>query len=145
MMRLIIGSVGSSPLTRGTHLPGLKQKDKDRFIPAYAGNSTNSGQAQFPITVHPRLRGELGCMNKKSFPGVGSSPLTRGTLMKLVLLLRSKRFIPAYAGNSLFTCRKITTFTVHPRLRGELDISFRFSSMKFGSSPLTRGTLKELV
>ena len=84
MMRLIIGSVGSSPLTRGTHLPGLKQKDKDRFI-------------------------------------------------------------PAYAGNSLFTCRKITTFTVHPRLRGELDISFRFSSMKFGSSPLTRGTLKELV
>ena len=79
-------------------------------------------------------------MNKKSFPGVGSSPLTRGTLMKLVLLLRSKRFIPAYAGNSLFTCRKITTFTVHPRLRGELDISFRFSSMKFGSSPLTRGT-----
>ena len=42
MMRLIIGSVGSSPLTRGTHLPGLKQKDKDRFIPAYAGNSRNS-------------------------------------------------------------------------------------------------------
>ena len=34
--------LGSSPLTRGTHLPGLKQKDKDRFIPAYAGNSRNS-------------------------------------------------------------------------------------------------------
>ena len=59
MMRLIIGSVGSSPLTRGTHLPGLKQKDKDRFIPAYAGNS---GRPMSPLeanTVHPRLRGEL--------------------------------------------------------------------------------------
>ncbi|EGG54834.1 hypothetical protein HMPREF9439_01325 [Parasutterella excrementihominis YIT 11859] len=44
MMRLIIGSVGSSPLTRGTHLPGLKQKDKDRFIPAYAGNSYRTGR-----------------------------------------------------------------------------------------------------
>ena len=79
MMRLIIGSVGSSPLTRGTHLPGLKQKDKDRFIPAYAGNSDETGAIAPVETVHPRLRGELLKNWSNQSVVIGSSPLTRGT------------------------------------------------------------------
>ncbi len=31
--------VGSSPLTRGTHLKGIRDALETRFIPAYAGNS----------------------------------------------------------------------------------------------------------
>ena len=82
MMRLIIGSVGSSPLTRGTHLPGLKQKDKDRFIPAYAGNSEMCSRFIVLPSVHPRLRGELHEPMRAQNPQIGSSPLTRGTHLK---------------------------------------------------------------
>ena len=120
MMRLIIGSVGSSPLTRGTHLPGLKQKDKDRFIPAYAGNS---GRPMSPLeanTVHPRLRGELSnpevCRGRTG----GSSPLTRGTQEFTQEQSEVRRFIPAYAGNSSVLTKIVRSTT--------------------GSSPLTRGT-----
>ena len=120
MMRLIIGSVGSSPLTRGTHLPGLKQKDKDRFIPAYAGNS---GRPMSPLeanTVHPRLRGELSnpevCRGRTG----GSSPLTRGTQEFTQEQSEVRRFIPAYAGNSAASSLVSGLASVHPRLRGEL-------------------------
>ena len=140
MMRLIIGSVGSSPLTRGTHLPGLKQKDKDRFIPAYAGNS---GRPMSPLeanTVHPRLRGEL-LKTKVGTPAItGSSPLTRGTQPIAVRLNFPLRFIPAYAGNSGVLSLESVTITVHPRLRGELFGATKEVFWPCGSSPLTRGT-----
>ena len=117
----LMQSSGSSPLTRGTHLPGLKQKDKDRFIPAYAGNSVSpasqasmrpvhprlrgelfdpsrSANSRFP--VHPRLRGELQKNNHWQQSTSGSSPLTRGTRVLLYPSCLITRFIPAYAGNS---------------------------------------------
>ena len=50
----------------------------------------------------------------------GSSPLTRGTLNRSAILLRQRRFIPAYAGNSF---RSLAGFCCAS-----------------GSSPLTRGT-----
>ena len=140
MMRLIIGSVGSSPLTRGTHLPGLKQKDKDRFIPAYAGNS---GRPMSPLeanTVHPRLRGELEVISPSQAEKLGSSPLTRGTrAVERCGPLRS-RFIPAYAGNSGNAEVGQGKETVHPRLRGELGNAAGKTFPQGGSSPLTRGT-----
>ena len=140
MMRLIIGSVGSSPLTRGTHLPGLKQKDKDRFIPAYAGNS---GRPMSPLeanTVHPRLRGELSnpevCRGRTG----GSSPLTRGTQEFTQEQSEVRRFIPAYAGNSATFGIWQAMQSVHPRLRGELERKLETGFVTDGSSPLTRGT-----
>ena len=60
-----------------------------RFIPAYAGNSRRCYTDSRMDSVHPRLRGELpGAVDRKNAVA-GSSPLTRGTLMKLALLLRS--------------------------------------------------------
>ena len=141
MMRLIIGSVGSSPLTRGTHLPGLKQKDKDRFIPAYAGNSDETGAIAPVETVHPRLRGELFFVDEVLPGDTGSSPLTRGTLALRIQGLPTMRFIPAYAGNSQRSNRWNHQSPVHPRLRGELQAIFRLGEISDGSSPLTRGTL----
>ena len=51
---------GSSPLTRGTLDNEIKQTEKERFIPAYAGNSNASQTFMVGFPVHPRLRGELG-------------------------------------------------------------------------------------
>ena len=52
--------------------------------------------------------------------GRGSSPLTRGTLLRTHVENGNYRFIPAYAGNSRRRryCRRYQP--VHPRLRGEL-------------------------
>ena len=52
--------LGSSPLTRGTHLTATGAFLCGRFIPAYAGNSYFRARFQTQRTVHPRLRGELG-------------------------------------------------------------------------------------
>ena len=72
----------------------------------------------------------------------GSSPLTRGTHTKRNTFFTHCRFIPAYAGNSLAIHSVASAPSVHPRLRGEL---FKLSdnlAWCFGSSPLTRGTLR---
>ena len=54
----------------------------DRFIPAYAGNSSNNRIQSITSTVHPRLRGELFCSRDPMSIRIGSSPLTRGTPVK---------------------------------------------------------------
>ena len=71
--------------------------------------------------VHPRLRGEL--QGTKDASGM------------------SWRFIPAYAGNSIVEETFFAPPSVHPRLRGELTVSFFVYQRRTGSSPLTRGTL----
>ena len=71
---------------------------------------------------------------------LGSSPLTRGTLLSHNGFGNLSRFIPAYAGNSRKSPFTVPPYPVHPRLRGEL---YRLSKKRFsrhGSSPLTRGT-----
>ena len=92
---------GSSPITRGTRENSSPHEFHGRFIPAYAGNS---GRPMSPLeanTVHPRLRGELSnpevCRGRTG----GSSPLTRGTQEFTQEQSEVRRFIPAYAGNSL--------------------------------------------
>ena len=50
----------------------------------------------------------------------GSSPLTRGTPVETADGSPAIRFIPAYAGNSLFDIGSSALGAVHPRLRGEL-------------------------
>ena len=131
---------GSSPLARGTRHYLMRCLTGHRFIPAYAGNS------QFPLyrcgqdTVHPRLRGELEHFTVRGYCQFGSSPLTRGTPRSRMTTIICLRFIPAYAGNSLWTMCSWILSSVHPRLRGELRIPSRFCFIYSGSSPLTRGT-----
>ena len=90
--------------------------------------------------VHPRLRGELISACPEDYELRGSSPLTRGTQILIVLVMALARFIPAYAGNSWTTCLWTLSFSVHPRLRGELHVERKASLNGAGSSPLTRGT-----
>ena len=131
---------GSSPLARGTRHYLMRCLTGHRFIPAYAGNS------QFPLyrcgqdTVHPRLRGELIIAHNTRTSAIGSSPLTRGTPRSRMTTIICLRFIPAYAGNSLWTMCSWILSSVHPRLRGELLLTRFHLELITGSSPLTRGT-----
>ena len=70
----------------------------------------------------------------------GSSPPTRGTRVADCAAPRDARFIPAYAGNTVFWRVMTPPNPVHPRLRGEHGLLDRTSSTLSGSSPPTRGT-----
>ena len=135
---------GSSPLTRGT-LDGRKgDPSLPRFIPAYAGNSQVVLPNITQATVHPRLRGELIKARTILKDRIGSSPLTRGTRISICSVMTLRRFIPAYAGNSVIQALCSTSCAVHPRLRGELLSFIRHCTTEDGSSPLTRGTRGQL-
>ena len=79
-LRGLFDTLGSSPLTRGTHKEALQKLEVGRFIPAYAGNSEVRNVKVLAQAVHPRLRGELSRKRVPNVKGSGSSPLTRGTL-----------------------------------------------------------------
>ncbi len=75
----------------------------------------------------------------------GSSPLARGTLDKCLINISWHRFIPAGAGNTRPCRRPAPTPAVHPRWRGEHSSLPFQAAPTSGSSPLARGTPRNLV
>ena len=136
-------SIGPPSLAQGTRIAVGFSTSISRFIPAYAGNSWRLRYSCGLVPVHPRLRGELGFYGGNAMKYIGSSPLTRGTQNQSVPQCRGIRFIPAYAGNSPLPSIPLPAPAVHPRLRGELVRNVLRRRRSLGSSPLTRGTLKD--
>ncbi len=132
--------IGSSPRTRGTPMAAEFYGEQKRFIPAHAGNTSNSPLPARAFPVHPRARGEH-CAALGMQPAFdGSSPRTRGTLTASGNLIQLRRFIPAHAGNTVRNLNGRRRAAVHPRARGEHAPTWRARSRRFGSSPRTRGT-----
>ena len=120
------GQGGSSPLARGTPMGRPHHRERDRFIPARAGNTSKLTSASDPSPVHPRSRGEHSPSSGRSVRFCGSSPLARGTLRFPIPWLPLYRFIPARAGNTGGCITNGSPNTVHPRSRGEhTSISWR--------------------
>ena len=72
---------GSSPRVRGTPNDRGSADETRRFIPARAGNSTDTAEFGGLLqTVHPRACGELFRRSESSSWDGGSSPRVRGTL-----------------------------------------------------------------
>ena len=110
---------GSSPLTRGTRPKGGSDNDKQRFIPAHAGNTSTRTFSAAMSSVHPRSRGEHNRLSFNCGTLSGSSPLTRGTRVNRGTRLNLGRFIPAHAGNTFGSSASSAASSVHPRSRGE--------------------------
>ena len=70
----------------------------------------------------------------------GSSPLARGTLPNQAISRLRLRLIPARAGNTALSTRRIGAYSAHPRSRGEHEELFSQGQQLCGSSPLARGT-----
>ena len=105
-------SPGSSPRARGTLAVQPRNGQRDRFIPACAGNTVSpTPLTTGGITVHPRVRGEHPTSMRFRYP---VHPRVRG------------EHVPPY--------------TVHPRVRGEHPVSFEAAMLSIGSSPRARGT-----
>ncbi len=136
-----LDEIGSSPRTRGTHLPREPRQLRYRFIPAHAGNTAARELARMAWPVHPRARGEHSSVRRRTGAMGGSSPRTRGTHTNRTNARRLRRFIPAHAGNTPATSAARRLMTVHPRARGEHWFSRASCDFNSGSSPRTRGTL----
>ena len=137
-LRLVIGS---SPRMRRTARYRRLPRMEARFIPAHAGNSRAWLPRTGSMSVHPRACGEQICSTSNRCAGCGSSPRMRGTACPRPGCWRSRRFIPAHAGNSYDEVVFDGEITVHPRACGE-QASCRSLSESFnGSSPRMRGTV----
>ena len=73
------------------------------------------------IGSSPLTRGTRLKLCESRIPQRGSSPLTRGTQAEILEFVQRRRFIPAYAGNSAALEAAAVAAAVHPRLRGELE------------------------
>ena len=95
--------------------------------------------------AHPRSRGENIASRKFPVYAPGSSPLTRGKRQPARRARRPKGLIPAHAGKTFAPTPSSPCSEAHPRSRGENAVLGMISIHENGSSPLTRGKLRERV
>ena len=111
--------IGSSPRVRGTGPLGLHGPHRRRFIPARAGNRPHESLTNTGYPVHPRACGEQPVVRPLSSTHIGSSPRVRGTGYKHSQADSDHRFIPARAGNSVPSRRRLPRCNgSSPRVRG---------------------------
>ena len=91
---------GSSPLTRGKRASGAWMLPDVGLIPAHAGKTRSSAGAESGQGAHPRSRGENPLWEFDSFQARGSSPLTRGKLLRRDYRRVLHGLIPAHAGKT---------------------------------------------
>ena len=151
---------GSSPLTRGKRVRGLRKAIQARLIPAHAGKTLEAVGLHGFGPAHPRSRGENPCARSPTGATVGSSPLTRGKHVQESCGLAPSRLIPAHAGKTADGVHFCVPFggsspltrgkpasagksaarrVAHPRSRGENEGYSLDGRLDPGSSPLTRG------
>ena len=132
---------GSSPLTRGALVRQALSRPPVGIIPAHAGSTLPRQPVVQAVPDHPRSRGEHGLPDTVQWTAKGSSPLTRGALLRSRHHPSKLGIIPAHAGSTLVGWRWRRSWMDHPRSRGE-HLMARIRTIKpEGSSPLTRGAL----
>ena len=89
--------------------------------------------------AHPRSRGENLSRRPTRSSLHGSSPLTRGKRSTMFTGAVTDRLIPAHAGKTSTPKSVPSLARAHPRSRGENKTPGWRMSMRWGSSPLTRG------
>ena len=91
---------GSSPHTRGALDPRRRCIAILRIIPAYAGSTALEDRDDALHRDHPRIRGEHSATHETTLTMPGSSPHTRGALLRERAFVFPFRIIPAYAGST---------------------------------------------
>ena len=85
---------------RGTRTPASRESVQNGIIPAYAGNTSLSGNLEDFGGDHPRVCGEHVRNDRAIEARAGSSPRMRGTHADWLERCRILGIIPAYAGNT---------------------------------------------
>ena len=134
------GVIGSSPHSRGTHICLECLKERERIIPALAGNTIKPVRGFLVSRDHPRTRGEHHQKQNPWTDPLGSSPHSRGTRTRGLIHHSHIGIIPALAGNTGYNPFIIYVIKDHPRTRGEHSRTRLLETERWGSSPHSRGT-----
>ena len=126
---------------RGTRTPASRESVQNGIIPAYAGNTSLSGNLEDFGGDHPRVCGEHVRNDRAIEARAGSSPRMRGTPAMPRYNAMSWGIIPAYAGNTPLLVTGRLKGRDHPRVCGEHSFSQAKGHLVTGSSPRMRGTL----
>ena len=110
--------VGSSPHTRDKLKEIKKPFSVFGIIPAYAGQIAFLFPSEKQCRDHPRIRGTNPYVLRPSVLYTGSSPHTRDKLRFYSPLKSNVGIIPAYAGQILTSCVRLSFIQDHPRIRG---------------------------
>ena len=143
LFEVITWKPGSSPHTRGPLLMTNPFIAGPRFIPAYAGSTLEIINGIGKNKVHPRIRGVHLMFFFRRQRRMGSSPHTRGPPRRVDREEDLLRFIPAYAGSTVFNLLFQAGPEVHPRIRGVHLVPSDQTRSSKGSSPHTRGPLQD--
>ena len=135
--------LGSSPLTRGKPSACGHADSARGLIPAHAGKTIFVFVHHCNLWAHPRSRGENSVLPARGRVTSGSSPLTRGKRPPGIHAGTRRGLIPAHAGKTRRAGRRGRRCRAHPRSRGENGAFGRARSCTTGSSPLTRGKLRD--
>ena len=156
-----ITPTGPSPRARGTHEDLPDHPQRERSIPACAGNTAGLTPTRAATPVHPRVRGEHYHLHLHLKLAHGPSPRARGTRPTRTrhapgcpvhprvrgehsdggpIMASVTRSIPACAGNTAILSVMSTREAVHPRVRGEHMPIFCACFQAAGPSPRARGT-----
>ena len=136
---------GTSPRTRGKPTIANSNMCSRRNIPAHAGKTIQAVYQHQESPEHPRARGENVCPHTLLPCLKGTSPRTRGKHNPRDHTGYRVRNIPAHAGKTRFFIVLLSTYSEHPRARGEnLDARFDMAA-DLGTSPRTRGKRKRFT
>ena len=135
---------GQSPPARGKRGCGLGRHLKSRSIPASAGEAPCQDQPPCWRTVNPRQRGGSGFYRRTGPARWGQSPPARGKRWAAATFGRSKRSIPASAGEAHSLSPMPLRKPVNTRQRGgSARLQFLVTN-GWGQSPPARGKPKVL-
>ena len=137
--------LGSSPLTRGKHVPNPTRRGDKRLIPAHAGKTVTASSRACQSAAHPRSRGENFRRFEAPRGPPGSSPLTRGKPPPPPCGACDSGLIPAHAGKTDVSTPSRDDWQAHPRSRGENARGALVIGDRSGSSPLTRGKRRSVL
>ena len=130
---------GSSPRMRGKLGNHGAVDGRIRIIPAHAGQTATSTCTSTRRTDHPRACG-ANKTETTSIPEIdGSSPRMRGKPGESQTTSKTRRIIPAHAGQTPCSCAAISRLPDHPRACGANQLTAGVSTLTYGSSPRMRG------
>ena len=130
---------GSSPRMRGKRVQPAGIEERDRIIPAHAGQTGQSPSVAVEDADHPRACGANTYSPKIPQLSCGSSPRMRGKHILAEDSSTVMRIIPAHAGQTSFGWPVMRWPPDHPRACGA-NLSARYpDAVVLGSSPRMRG------
>ena len=130
---------GSSPRMRGKPVRSRRLRARRRIIPAHAGQTNSVPAKRSSHADHPRACGANVMVPSACMLMVGSSPRMRGKPRLERDDSRTRRIIPAHAGQTWVWIRFFQTTTDHPRACGANEQDADSDPDRIGSSPRMRG------